>query len=168
MTMNASSGVATAPQRAARETETTIYTARGTWLVMIVPLILCGLWLIFTLFAVLSKVPAAIAIVGGIQLLLALRCLWLYLVWKSTTLSVTTRRLQGRQGVISRSDISLLHDKIESFSVHQGLFGRMLGFGTINVAGSGQGRVSFTGIANPIELRRAIEDAVEDSRSRGR
>ena len=47
-------------------------------------------------------------------------------------------------------------DKVESVDVDQSMLGRMLGYGTIHVLGTGQGIEHLHRIANPIALRNAI------------
>src|SRR5262249_7691225 len=47
--------------------------------------------------------------------------------------------------------------------VDQGLTGRMLGFGSIEVTGTGGTREEFTRIADPLEFRRQVQAAISDA-----
>ena len=47
-------------------------------------------------------------------------------------------------------------EKIESVAVDQTLFGRLLGYGTVDIRGTGAGLEQLRGIADPLKLRNAI------------
>jgi uncharacterized membrane protein YdbT with pleckstrin-like domain len=47
-------------------------------------------------------------------------------------------------------------EKIESVAVDQTLLGRVFGYGTIDIRGTGAGFEQLRGIAEPIALRNAI------------
>jgi uncharacterized membrane protein YdbT with pleckstrin-like domain len=73
-----------------------------------------------------------------------------------TELAVTDRRVIYKRGFISRHTAEMNMDKIESVDVDQSLLGRMLGYGTIHVLGTGQSIESLKRIASPLALRNAI------------
>jgi uncharacterized membrane protein YdbT with pleckstrin-like domain len=75
--------------------------------------------------------------------------------------AVTNRRLVIKVGLVSRRTLELNLAKVESIGVDQSLFGRIFGFGTITVIGTGGTREPFKNIAHPLELRRAVNDAAE-------
>jgi uncharacterized membrane protein YdbT with pleckstrin-like domain len=47
--------------------------------------------------------------------------------------------------------------KIENVELKQSLMGRILGYGEIVISGTGSGRTTLSKIANPIEVKKAIE-----------
>jgi hypothetical protein len=51
--------------------------------------------------------------------------------------------------------------KIESISVDQSLAGRMFGFGTIVVRGTGGTPEPFATIAHPLEFRRRVQEQID-------
>ena len=61
-----------------------------------------------------------------------------------------------RRGFITRHTAEMNMDKVESVDVDQSMLGRMLGYGTIHVLGTGQGIESLRLIAAPLALRNAI------------
>jgi uncharacterized membrane protein YdbT with pleckstrin-like domain len=73
-----------------------------------------------------------------------------------TEISVTTHRVIYKTGFIRRHTVEMNMDKVETVDVDQSILGRLLGFGTIRVRGTGQSIESLRGIAHPIELRNAI------------
>jgi Bacterial PH domain len=57
----------------------------------------------------------------------------------------------------------LLLSKIESIGVDEGLMGRMLGYGTVTVRGTGGTPEPFARILHPMEFRRQVQQQVESS-----
>jgi len=50
------------------------------------------------------------------------------------------------------------HSRIESVNVDQGILGRILGYGTISIVGSGGTKVSFPNIKSPLEFRKKFQE----------
>jgi uncharacterized membrane protein YdbT with pleckstrin-like domain len=73
-----------------------------------------------------------------------------------TELSVTTHRVIYKRGFIWRHTVEMNMDKVETVNVEQSIIGRILGYGTIHVMGTGQGIESLRGIGSPIAIRNAI------------
>jgi uncharacterized membrane protein YdbT with pleckstrin-like domain len=73
-----------------------------------------------------------------------------------TEISVTTHRVIYKTGFIRRHTVEMNMDKVETVDVDQSILGRLLGFGTIRVRGTGQSIESLRQISHPIELRNAI------------
>jgi hypothetical protein len=73
-----------------------------------------------------------------------------------TEIAVTSLRVIYKRGFIRRRTVEMNMDKVESVRVDQSLFGRLLGYGTIHVLGTGEGITHLHQIADPIALRNAI------------
>ena len=73
-----------------------------------------------------------------------------------TELSVTNHRVIYKSGFIRRHTVEMNMDKVETVNVDQSILGRILGYGTIHVLGTGQGIEGLTRIAAPIRIRNAI------------
>jgi uncharacterized membrane protein YdbT with pleckstrin-like domain len=71
--------------------------------------------------------------------------------------AITNRRVIIKLGVVSRRTFEMNLSKIESVNVDQTLLGRMLGYGTITLIGTGGTRETFADIAAPIEFRRQFQ-----------
>ena len=104
-----------------------------------------------------TKVERTVTYVGW--LLLALALVMLLGAWftrQMTELSVTDHRVIYKTGFIRRHTVEMNMDKVETVNVDQSILGRILGYGTIHVLGTGQGIEGLSRIAGPINLRNAI------------
>lgn len=98
----------------------------------------------------------------GILLLIGLVTLIGAFIYQATTdLAVTDKKIIAKWGLISRNTIEQRLTKIDTIQVNQGIFGRIFGFGSILVTGSGVSATPIKNIANPLEFRRNVEQAVE-------
>ena len=79
----------------------------------------------------------------------------------TTELAVTDRRVIAKFGLIRRSTVELLHAKIEGMNVDQSIFGRLLGFGTIVVNGTGSSKTPIPHIAQPLAFRKEVLQMIE-------
>ncbi len=75
----------------------------------------------------------------------------------SSEFAVTNKRVLIKIGLIRRHSLELLLQKVEGIGVDQTLAGRILGYGTITVTGTGGTRESFRRIARPLEFRRQVQ-----------
>jgi membrane protein YdbS with pleckstrin-like domain len=96
-------------------------------------------------------------VLAGIGLLLAIGPLIRY---TGSEFAVTNKRVLSKTGFIQRESDETLLSKIEAISVDQGILGRMLGFGTVIITGSGGTEDAFPRISQPLELRRQIQSQV--------
>jgi len=74
--------------------------------------------------------------------------------------AVTNLRVLIKIGLIRRHSLELLLQKVEGIGVDQSLAGRILGYGTITVTGTGGTRESFRRISRPMEFRRQVQASV--------
>jgi uncharacterized membrane protein YdbT with pleckstrin-like domain len=75
--------------------------------------------------------------------------------------AVTNKRVIYRKGIVSVASDELFLDKIESVLVKQGLLGRWLGYGSVSVRGTGGSWEPFPDIADPLLLRRRIQEQID-------
>jgi uncharacterized membrane protein YdbT with pleckstrin-like domain len=71
---------------------------------------------------------------------------------------ITNKRVIIKTGLISRKTFEMNHSKIESVNVDQSILGRILGYGTIQIVGSGGTRETFPNILNPIAFRKKFQE----------
>ena len=76
--------------------------------------------------------------------------------WFTTELAVTDRRVIYKAGFISRHTLEMNRSKVESVDVDQTLLGRVLGFGTITVRGTGGSLEPIRLISDPLTFRSHI------------
>jgi uncharacterized membrane protein YdbT with pleckstrin-like domain len=139
--------------------EEIVYRARLHWTIFILPIIVVLLGI--ALAIVLRMYEPAYwyfgALLAGIGLLLAIGPAINY---TSTEFAVTNKRVLSKTGFIQRESDETLLSKVEAVSIDQGVLGRLLGFGTLTLTGSGGTEDSFPRIAQPLELRRQIQNQV--------
>ena len=87
-----------------------------------------------------------------------------FLNFSATEFGVTNKRVMAKTGFFQTRSLELLLNQVESISVDQGFLGRLLGYGTIVVGGSGGTQERFSGIARPFVLRRHIDEQIEAAR----
>jgi uncharacterized membrane protein YdbT with pleckstrin-like domain len=105
------------------------------------------------------------AAVVGLALLLAIGPALRYL---STEFAITDKRVIARLGLLQRRSLETLLSKIEAIEVEQDLTGRLLGYGTLVIVGTGGTRESIPRIPAPLEFRRQVQSqivALDDRRS---
>jgi uncharacterized membrane protein YdbT with pleckstrin-like domain len=104
-----------------------------------------------------------VAIMGGGWIALGVGLIGLVLLvppWirsVSSEFAVTNKRVLVKVGLVRRHSLELLLQKVEGIGVDQGILGRILGYGTITVSGTGGTREAFRMIARPLEFRRQVQ-----------
>ncbi|HKH84066.1 MAG TPA: PH domain-containing protein [Gemmatimonadales bacterium] len=139
--------------------ERIVYRARLHWTIfltsIVVVLLGIGLWIFLQYFEpVYSWAGLGLA---GIGLLLAIGPGIRYI---TSEFAVTDKRVLGKVGFIERESDETLLSKIEAIAVDQGIIGRMFGFGTLTITGTGGTQEVFSGIADPLEFRRQIQSQI--------
>lgn len=74
--------------------------------------------------------------------------------------AVTDKRVIIKTGMLRRHTLETMLAKVEGVGVDQTLSGRLFGFGTIVVTGTGGTKEEFDGIADPLEFRRQVQAAI--------
>lgn len=85
---------------------------------------------------------------------------WCRAVYSTSEFAVTNKRVIIKVGWIRRRTLETMLSKVEGINVDQELVGRLLGYGTLVVTGTGGTREQFTNIANPFEFRRQVQGAI--------
>ena len=96
-------------------------------------------------------------IVGGLIIFVGLLVgLRKFIEYKTSEFAVTTKRVIIKVGVFRRRTLELLLRQVEAISVEQTVLGRMLGYGSVTLTGTGGVREVFHNISSPLEFRRQI------------
>jgi membrane protein YdbS with pleckstrin-like domain len=103
------------------------------------------------------------AALAGIGLLLAIPPAIRY---TSSEFAVTDKRVLAKHGFIQRESIETLLSKVEAIEVDQGVIGRVMGFGSISITGTGGTEESFPMISSPLEFRRQIQSQIVEQEER--
>ncbi len=99
---------------------------------------------------------AAYALLGcGVIVFLAI----MVPIW-AQQIAVTDQRLILRRGLIRRSTEELQLRAVEEVQLEQGILGRIFGFGRVIVSGTGIEDVRLPALAEPVRLRRKLQEAI--------
>jgi membrane protein YdbS with pleckstrin-like domain len=110
--------------------------------------------------------PLAVAL-GAIAVVLAVWTFWRLLLLRSNEYVLTTHRLIQQSGFLAKRSMDIRLDKINNVEHRQTLWGRILGFGDLEIdTASENGAGLFPHINHPLDFKRAILAAVEDYRTR--
>lgn len=165
--------------------ETLLYRTRHHWLVLLGPviggvlLLVPGLALLIEAIALretnglavgsATVSPKAMAMVGAVLVVIAI-ITFAYGVAKrnATEMAVTNRRVLIKTGIASRRTLDLMLSRVESIGVEETTFGRMLGYGSVVVRGTGGTPEPFMMIAHPQDFRRAVQEQIGQEPPPGR
>ena len=75
----------------------------------------------------------------------------------ATEMAVTNKRVIVKSGLADRRTIELLLQRIESIAVEEPALGRVLGYGTVIVRGTGGTPEVFQQIARPLQFREQVQ-----------
>ena len=145
--------------------ERLIYKARFHWLhfavawIELVLILLLAAWIVlFTPTAWLEYVFLLSCIAALLLLVRRMIPIW------TTEIGVTDNRLIVKRGWLTRSTDELQLRSIEQVNLQQGVIGRLLGYGQVDVHGTGVDNLLIPPIADPLSFVRAIEDATGNSK----
>jgi uncharacterized membrane protein YdbT with pleckstrin-like domain len=107
-----------------------------------------------------SQLP--MVLLGVVTLVVGVGLVFLAIAWirvRSTEIAITTRRVIAKSGFIKRHTVEINLDKVEALKVEQGVWGRMLNFGSIFISGAGTSVAPIHDIADPLVFRRKFMEA---------
>lgn len=146
--------------------ERVVYETQLHWLIYlraILALIVCGLLLGGALSVASDQkqyFSLALWIAAAIFALLALStALGAFIRRTTTELAITNHRVIYKTGLLSRHTLEMNRSKVESVDVNQTILGRILGYGTIIVRGTGGSLEPMRQIADPLTFRSQITAA---------
>lgn len=148
--------------------ETVQYETRLHWIVMLghaliaAVLALVGVSLLLTPWSSVNGGAAssagALRWAGAACLVAAIIFFAIGLVQRNATeMAVTNRRVIVKSGLANRRTIELLLARIESIAVEEPAMGRLLGYGTVIVRGTGGTPEVFPQIAHPLAFREQVQ-----------
>jgi len=142
--------------------EKVLYSSKLHWVVFLWPIV----WFIVAIIFFSGGGDAAAA--GGLFVLIAIVTgIASFINYKTSEFGITNKRVIVKVGFIRRNSIEVLLNKVEGIQVNQGILGRILGFGSITVSGTGGTKDPFHKIDAPLEFRKRAQEqiaAVQDSK----
>lgn len=147
-------------ERVLQPGETVVYWTTLHWLVYsraAVLLLVAILCLIVSVKIDQSSIAMAMQFIAGfLGILTALAALSAVIRRATTELAVTDRRVIYKTGIIQRHTLEMNRSKIETVGVDQSILGRMLGYGTVIVRGTGGSFEPIPFIGEPLAFRNHI------------
>lgn len=132
--------------------EEVLYRANLHWIIFLKSFIVVALGIVF-----LAVEPT----IGGIGVVIGLLAgLPAFIQYMTSELGVTTKRVIIKVGLVRRRTLELLLRQVEAISVDQSILGRILGFGSVTLTGTGGVREVFHNVSSPLELRKRIQGQV--------
>lgn len=138
--------------------ERVIREAKMSWWSQWPFLLFGGIFLFFGLIASLAGTGG-----GGFMLFLALLFIGgAALRVLTTELALTNKRVIAKVGFIRRDTIELRLEKVEGLMVNQGIFGRMLNYGSVSISGTGGIKTPIPFISDPTNFRMVVNEFLEN------
>ncbi len=140
--------------------ETIIAVGRLHWIIYVwaIFFLVGGTLLLLLEFRYMPQHATLIAVTAmsfGVMFVVCLLYAW-FIRW-ITEFAVTNRRVISKRGFIWRETEEMNMDKVETVDIDQSISGRLLGYGSIRVMGTGgTNEISVRRIAAPFTLRNAI------------
>lgn len=75
-------------------------------------------------------------------------------------LTLTNKRILIKRGLLNRQSYEILLRQVEGIGVKQPLVGRVFGFGTVVVTGTGGARPRFPGLPDPLGFRELVQEEI--------
>lgn len=117
--------------------------------------------LIFLQGSLYPNVAIVLRVIGAMLLIVAvIRVIGVWILMSSAEFAVTNRRVILKTGFVRNKTAEMFLAKVESVGVEQSVLGRLLGYGSIVIRGTGGSLEPFSDIARPLEFRRQIQEQI--------
>ena len=141
--------------------ETIVYSTKLHWIIYwwaIFLIILCIIAAVSAWYSANNQnLNLALVIVAIICALLALSSAFGKFIKRWTTeLAITDRRVIYKERLIARRTLEMNRSRVESVDVYQSVLGRLLGYGTITLRGTGGSGEPMPNIDDPLTFRSYI------------
>jgi uncharacterized membrane protein YdbT with pleckstrin-like domain len=145
-------------QQVLQPDETVRFRTTLHWSIYLAAIIALGIGLAFLVWHYLDQKANLLLLLGAIAfgvpgVVLALAA---GLKRFGTEVAVTDRRVIYKTGLIHRHTVEINLDKVESVDVDQSVMGRLFGYGTVTIRGTGQAVEPLRDMADPLQFRSAI------------
>jgi len=140
-------------ERNLMDNEQIFYKGKLHWVIFILPIICFIIGMV--------SFSADITFVGGMFGILAvLTGMHSFFIYKTSEFGITNERVIVKIGLIRRKSVEILLKKVEGVEVDQSIMGRILGFGSITIIGTGGTRDPFDKISNPLKFRKKAQEQI--------
>ena len=150
--------------------EKIVYRTRLHWLVLLGPFLL-GIVLNFggaaaLIYSLSNSEPkdstsTAFLILGAILLVVGSGLILFGVLQRNATeIGITDKRVLIKTGMAGRRTLEMVLSKVESIGVDETAFGRLLGYGTVTIHGTGGTPEPFPMISRPNEFRKRVQQQI--------
>lgn len=84
---------------------------------------------------------------------------------RTTEMVITNRRVVLKQGIISVHTSEIRNVKVETVRLHQGILGRLLGYGDLVFTGTGESHTIFSVVASPAKTKAKFEAIIDSNKN---
>jgi len=145
--------------------ETLIYETGVHWSVLFWPLVIALALAAGAIVCILQKDPNFLYAGAGL-LVTGLVIIAVAAVKRNgIEIAVTNRRVIIKTGVMNRRSLEIMLPKVESIGINESFLGRMLGYGTVVIHGTGGTPEPFDKIAHPSEFRKHVQEQADATRT---
>ena len=145
--------------------EKLIYETGLHWSVLIWPVIIAAIVAAGGVVCLLQK-DTNFLYAGAALLVVALGIVGVAMFKRSAVeMAVTNRRVIIKTGLASRRSLEIMLAKVESIGIEESAMGRVFGYGTLTIHGTGGTPEPFRRIAHPSEFRRQVQQQVATQQS---
>ncbi len=99
---------------------------------------------------------AGLVVAGVLLLLGVIVLLRAWIIRATTEIVITDKRIIHKVGLLARHTEEMNLSKVETVDVDQGLGGRIMGYGSVVIRGTGGSWEPLRGVASPLAVRNAI------------
>ena len=146
--------------------ERLVYRTGLHWSVLFWPVALTALLDAGGIFCLLQKDQSiqfagiGLLVVSGVVLAIAV------VKRNAVEIGVTNRRVMIKTGIANRRSLEIMLPKVESVGIDEPPMGRLLGYGTVVIHGTGGTPEPFVKIAHPSEFRREVQQQIDAYQAR--
>ncbi len=134
--------------------EHVVYRAELHWIIFARAILVLVVGLVLVFVPRIGQAGLVVLLLGVVMLVPP------FVAYRTTELGVTNKRVIVKTGLVRRRTLELLLRQVEAILVDQSLLGRLFGFGSITLTGTGGVREIFHRVRGPLELRRRIQGQV--------
>ena len=134
--------------------EHVVYRTDLHWIIFARAILVLVVGLVLVFVPRIAQASVVVLLIGVVMLVPP------FVAYRTTELGVTNKRVIVKTGLVRRRTLELLLRQVEAILVDQSLLGRLFGFGSITLTGTGGVREIFHRVRDPLELRRRIQGQV--------
>ncbi len=138
-------------------TDNTVYVARLHRIIFLGPLVFTAAAFFLTALNSSFQMMGFAAVAFGL--------LWAGAVWVNyyfSSLTIETKRVIFRTGVLVRNTTDIPYPKIESIDIRQSIVGSIFRYGSLTITGTGGTKHTIDFVARPLTCRRYMEQLMHN------